>query len=412
MQLSLAGARALHLAAQGLTQAPVPATEADVLAAIRRMGGLQIDTISVVARSHYLVLWTRLGHFDHRWLDDLLTQGSLFEYWSHAMCFLPTEDYRAYRGRMLERARADLYLEKHDPKYQRAVHHVLDRIRKTGPARSIQFASAEGKPGGWWNWKPEKVALDHLFNAGVLMIARRESLQRVYDLHERVFPGWDDADTLPAEEAWRELTLKAIRALGIAFPRWIQRYFHDAFRKTTYGKAQRRILAELVSTSEIVPVSVEGLGGPAYVHRDQLALTEQAGGGELNSTVTTLLSPFDPVVRDRQRASELFNFEYRIEVYTPAPRRKYGYFTLPILYRGQLIGRLDPKAHRKEGLFEVKAIHLEPGVTVTEELAVALAKTLREFAAWHGTPEVVLRKTAPESLAETLNSCLPTIVVR
>lgn len=400
--LSIPAARALLLAAQGLLEPPAAATEDDVLAAIRRMSLLQIDTISVVARSQYLVLWSRLGSYDPRWLDDLLACGLVFEYWSHAMCFLPIEDYPIYRSRMIERAQGDLFLEAHDPKYKAAVHHVLERIRAGGAVRSVDFPDPEKQAGQWWNWKPEKVALDHLFDAGILMLARRDAMQRVYDLRERVLPDWDDSRALSREESWKALTGKAIRSLGVAFPKWIQWYFHDAFRRTRFSREVRTILAGLVAEGEIVPVSVEGLSDTAYVHREHRELLGLAAAGELRNTVTTLLSPFDPVVSDRARASALFGFDYRIEVYTPAPRRQYGYYTLPILHRGSLIGRLDPKAHRKERVMEVKAVYLEPGVEVTDDLVISLAAALRRFADWHGTPELIVRRSDPPALRERL----------
>lgn len=217
-----------------------------------------------------------------------------------------------------------------------------------------------------------------------------------------MLPGWDDADALPREEAWRELVRQGVRALGVAFARCIQASYSDALRRTPIGRELPGLLAALVDEGEILPVRVEGFNKPAYVHREHRGWLDEALAGGLRSEVTTLLSPFDPVVRDRGRAEALFDFQYRIEVYTPAPRRRYGYFTLPILHRGELIGRLDPKAHRKEGVMEIRAIHLEPGVEVTEDLAESLSHTLRRFAAWHGTPELRILKSDPPELQERL----------
>lgn len=394
MELTLAAARALLLAAQGLHEPPQhPARKEDVLATIRRMGGLQIDTISVVARSPYLVLWSRLGDFEPRWLEELLAEGALFEYWSRAACFLPIEDFPLYRRWMLDYANGDEYLNGHNPEHREAIDRVLARVRDGGPVRSVEFARTDGKGGGWWDWKPEKRALEHLFNAGALMIARRAGFQRVYDLRERVLPDWDDVQTPLGDEVRRALTLKALRALGVATPRWVASYFpnHLRLRETT------AVLETLADEGAVIRVTLEGTKSPAYIHADNRDLAERAAAGALESTVTTLLSPFDPIVWDRARASALFGFDYRIETYTPAPKRKYGYFTLPILHRGRLVGRLDPKAHRKEGVFEIKALHLEPGVQVTEEFAHALTGTLRAFAFWHGTPEVVVQESGTDS---------------
>src|SRR5579871_5794334 len=208
MDLSLSAARALLLAAQGLQSSPSkPACKTDCLAAIRRMELLQIDTISVVARSPYLVLWSRLGDYEPRWVDELLAEGALFEYWAHAACFLPIEDFGIYRRRMLEYADDHGYtpsgLNGRDAERQEVLARVLTRVREQGACRSADFECVTDRARTWWDWKPEKIALEHLFNAGVLMIARREGFQRVYDLRERVLPDWDDAQALSPEAARR-----------------------------------------------------------------------------------------------------------------------------------------------------------------------------------------------------------------
>src|SRR5215212_869778 len=371
VKFSLASARALLLAAQGLAATPErPATKGDVLECVRRMGVLQIDSIAVVARSPYLVLWSRLGSYETRWLDELLAEGDLFEYWSHAACFIPVEDYGLYRRFMLgggEKSRA--WFQAHPEEVRR----VLERVREGGPVRSAEFARTGGRAGGWWEWKPEKRALEHLFAAGELMISRRDpNFHRVYDLRERVLqralPGWEDTSAPSYEEVQRALALGAVRALGVAVARWVPDYFRTPKR----GVAD--LLDELAGEGVLLRAWIEA--EPAFVHPDNAALAEAAVSGELRPSLTTLLSPFDPVVWDRARASELFGFEYRIEVYTPAPRRRYGYYSLPILHRGALVGRLDAKAHRKQRLFEVKALHLETGVRATGELLSGLAGAL------------------------------------
>jgi uncharacterized protein YcaQ len=406
MKLSLAAVRALHLAAQGLAQPPAAAArKEDVLAAIRRMAGLQIDTISVVARSPYLVLWSRLGAYEPRWLDELLAEGALFEYWSHAACFLPIEEYPLYRRGMLERG-GDWFWNEESPENREAMERVLARVREHGAVRSADFTRTDGKPGGWWEWKPEKRALEHLFNAGVLMIARRERFQRIYDLRERVLPDWDDARTPPAEEVCRAFVLQAVQALGVAPVRWAFAYFGRILPRRRFRRDYAPLVEELAREGQLIPVEVEGWQEPAFIHPDHAERARQAADGTLQPVLTTLLSPFDPVTRDRHRARELFGFDYRIETYTPADRRQYGYFTLPILHRGSLVGRLDPKAHRKEHVFEVRALHLEPGVPVTDDLVAALAGTLRECARWHGTLEVVIRGSDPPEVAARLGECL------
>jgi uncharacterized protein YcaQ len=391
--ISIATARNLMLAAQGLAKTPKsPAKKKDVLAAIRRMRVLQIDTINVVARSPYLVLWSRLGDFNPAWLDELLAEGALFEYWSHAMCFLPTEDYPLYRRTMLGGVRGWGGVPEWLRKHSELVKHVMNRIRREGGLRSADFETDQPPAGGWWKRKDEKIALECLLIIGELMIARRQAFQRVYDLRSRVLPGWKDgrnaANVPTREEVLLAHTLQAVEALGVARAAWVP----DYFRLPKTGNASR--LEALANDGRLERVEIEGLPGPAY--RSLAAVAES------ESNVTTLLSPFDPLVWDRQRLRELFGFDYIIECYTVAAKRRFGYFTLPILHRGALVGRLDPKAHRALGQFEIKALALEPGVEPTDDLVEGLASALHRLAAWHGTPELIIRRSEPADLAGRL----------
>lgn len=402
MKLSHDEAQAVMIAAQGLSRRPRRvANKRDVLQTIRRMSVLQIDTIHIVARSPYLVLWSRLGDYESAWLDELLAEGKIFEYWSHEACFLPIEDYPLYRHRMIDAGSMGWkYSHEWITAHRQEVGRLLAHIREHGPVRSSDFVRTDGKAGGWWEWKPEKRALEMLFTAGELMIARRHNFQRIYDLRERVLPSWDDSHLQSAEEAGRTLVLKAVRALGITKARWVSDYFRTRKQETS------AITQALADEGLLFRVEVAGWEEAAYVHPDNRKLIEQAASNSLQPELTTLLSPFDPLVWDRARARETFGFDYRLECYTPQPKRRYGYFTLPILHRGKLIGRLDPKAHRKEGLFEVKSLHLEPGVIINDELIEGLASALREFAAWHKTPEVVIRRSDPAKVTALVRRAL------
>jgi hypothetical protein len=396
-------ARNVMLAAQGLDHVPPqPAAKADVRAAIRRMCLLQIDTIHVVARSPYLVLWSRLGEYQPAWLDELLAEGALFEYWAHAMCFLPIEDYPLHRRRMLDAIEQKLWPVKWAVQWAEEHPQVMDRVRthlrEHGAVRSAEFENPNHTPGGWWNWKEEKDALEAMLLTGEVMIARRQKFQRVYELRERLLPGWDDAALPSSEELHRTLALRAVRALGIALPAWVP----DYFRQPKIGMPKQ--LEALAREGLLLRVEVEGFEGSAYMHPDRTDLIKNAASGDMEPALTTLLSPFDPLVWDRNRAHELFGFDYRIECYTPAAKRRYGYFTLPILHRGQLIGRLDPKAHRAQGVFEIKALHMEPGVVVNEELVADLAAVLHRLADWHGTPDLVVRQSDPPELVALLEA--------
>ena len=262
--LSSGAARALHLAAQGLDVARRRrAVKADVLDAIRRMEMLQIDTISVVARSPYLVLWSRLGDYDPAWLDQLLAEGSLFEYWAHEACFLPIEDYGLYRHRMLDPERMGWkYSARGMREHADVVERLLSHVREHGPVRSAEFERKDGKGGGWWEWKPEKRALEVLFTAGRLMIARRQNFHRVYDLAERVHPEWDDR-RLPDEDAVRrEFALRTVRALGLAKAAWIPDYHRT--RRPHVDPAR------LADEGLLVRARVDGWREPVYLHPDHL----------------------------------------------------------------------------------------------------------------------------------------------
>jgi uncharacterized protein len=398
LRLSSHAARRLQVTAQGLDRRPRRrAGRSDVLETIRRMGVLQIDTISVVARSPYFVLFSRLGAYPQEWLDQLLAEGALFEYWAHEASFLPVEDYALMRHRMLQpermgwKYRVD-WVREHAAQLER----VLEHIRQHGAVRSADFERREGNGAGWWEWKPEKRALESLFTAGHLMVARRQSFQRVYDLRERVLPSWDDDKLPPVDEVERQLIGRAVRALGITTVRWIG----DYYRMRNVDTAAR--VAELVDAGELVTVQVDGWDDVAYVHVQNAAQAAQAVDGSLRTPLTTLLSPFDPLVWDRARALAVFDFDYRLECYTPEAKRVWGYFVLPLLRRGELVGRVDAKAHRRDGIFEVRALYLEDGVRTSDALLRDIAGALRDAAAWHGTPRVIIEHADPRAVRRRL----------
>ncbi|MEH6417590.1 winged helix-turn-helix domain-containing protein [Pseudomonas sp. CGJS7] len=406
--LALTQARALHLHAQGLLARPRKrATRADALAAIARMQLLQIDTIHVVARSPYLVLFSRLGSYPAQWLEQLLAEREIFEIWAHEACFAPMGDYLLHRNAHSQRAHhwAIRNAEHHRQTSGAKIDRLLAHIRELGPVKSSDFEREPGRGGGggWWGWKDEKRWLEAGFALGELMVARRENFHRVYDLSERVagvaVPGWD-ATLIDADTVRRETVLKSVRALGITQARWIADYFRT---KPRWRDAD---LDAYVDRGELLRVAVKGWDAPGYVHPDHAAALSQAAAGRLRATHATLLSPFDPLVWDRERASEFFGFDYTLECYTPEPKRRYGYFVLPILARGRLVGRLDAKAHRAQGEFEIKALHLEEGVAPDEALAAEIAQAIDDCARWHQTPTVKIGRCRPAAFAKPLKAAL------
>ncbi len=410
LRLTHRQAQLLHVAAQGLAAPPRRrARKADVLAAIERMRVLQIDTIHVVARSPYLVLFSRLGDYRPHWLDEWLAEGALLECWAHEACFAPIGDYALHRTPPEQDARRKHWAmrsaERMRREHAQGMQALLAQIRERGPVKSSDFARDDGGGGGWWGWKNEKRWLEAWFALGELMIARRDNFQRVYDLRERVLAHARrrhafQSTPYPAPALQRTLELAAVRALGITQARWINDYFRSG------GKLKDAALDGHVAAGDLLRVEVEGWSAPAYVHAAHAPLLAAARAHRLRATHTTLLSPFDPLVWDRERAATLFGFDYRIECYTPAPRRRYGYFVLPILCRGQLVGRLDAKAHRDAGIFEVKALFLEEGVAADAALARDVAMALLRCAAWHATPRVTLARCQPRGFAALLRSAM------
>ena len=397
-------ARHLHLAAQGLLTPPrARATRSRVLAAIERMRLLQIDTIHVVARSPYLVLFSRLGNYEPQWLDQLLAKGAIFECWAHEACFAPMNDYALHRQQL--DMRANHWAHRSAARMQRdhrdSMQRLLAHVREHGPVKASDFEHKEKRVAGWWGWKDEKRWLEALFALGELMIARRENFHRVYDLRERVLARakFSIAESTSAADVQREYVLGAVRALGITQARWIADYFRS-------GKKHKDADLEMYTQSgDLVQVAVKGWDAPGYVHRDNLALLARAKRG-LRASHTTLLSPFDPVVWDRSRASTMFDFDYTIECYTPAPKRRYGYYVLPILHRGRLVGRLDAKAHRADGIFEIKKIFLEPETKISDVLTREVASAIQRCADWHQTPRVKVGKSDPAVFAKALRVAL------
>ena len=404
--LSLGQARCLQLHAQGLLQ-PVRrrARPADVAAAVAGMRMLQIDTIHVVARSPYLVLHARLGDYPPEWLDEALERGEIAECWAHEASFVPAADYplqdawRHRRGHHWAYRHARRVRQEHAA----AMDALLARIAAHGPVRASDFAGPERGGAGWWSWKPEKRWLEAWFALGELMVLRRERFQRVYELSARVRSGWPQpATAVPDDEAAlrRHFVLDAVRALGVVPARWIADYHRLRPQVTD------RELQPWVAEGALREVRVKGWEAPAYVHPDHDAALDAAAAGRLRATHTAVLSPFDPLVWDRQRALGMFGFDYALECYTPAPKRRFGYFVLPILHRGALVGRLDAKAHRAEGVFEVKALFLEDGLEPGERLCLDLAAALSRLARWHGTPRVRIGRAQPAAFGHALKAAL------
>ena len=382
-KLSSATARCLALRAQGLDGAWKPGRgRAAVARAVEHLGYVQIDTISVVQRAHEHVLWTRVPGYDPAMLDWLQSRDRrVFEYWAHAAAYLPFSEFRYYLPRMRGAAgwrRDREWRDRNEP----FVQTVLERIRAEGPLGSSDFEHQPGDRGAWWGWKPAKMALETLYNTGELMVTARRGFQRIYDLPERVIPAGTDTTEPSGEEQVRHFTRRALQVLGVASLAQVRKPFGNRRADT--------VLPDMLSEGEVVEVALEGLDEPYYALPATLERLPRAGRKRVH-----LLSPFDNLVIDRYRLRALFDFDYRIECYTPAAKRQYGYYVLPILWGDELVGRLDPKAERKDRVLRVNSLVMEPGFADHEAFPPALAGKLREYAAFNGCDEVVVAKTTP-----------------
>lgn len=375
-QVSLAQARRIALGAQGFADAR-PTGRVDrrhLRRVLDRMGLVQIDSVNVLVRSQELPLFARLGPHPRSLIADATAAGELFEYWVHEACHVPTEHYHLHRWQMESMHKWSKYWDVHRrrPQY---FDEVLARIAAEGPVTSGDLSERVGKKGQWWDWDDAKVALEHLFWKGIVTATRRPNdFARVYDLTERVIPAEVLArPALPEREARKEMLVLAAQHHGIGTLADLTDYHRQ---KLTPCKP---LIAELVEEGRVREVRVEDWDQPAYVHPD--ARTPRSIGA------CALLSPFDPVCWYRDRTERLFGFHYRIEIYTPAPKRVYGYYVLPILWGDSLVGRADMKADRAAGVLRVQGSYTEPGVPA-DAVADDLWPELERMAAWLGLDSV------------------------
>ena len=347
---------------------------------IERLNLLQMDSVNVLARAHYLPLWSRAGPYDQKTLDARAFDNrkrALFEYWAHEASLLPFALHPLLRWRMADAARGvGLYkdLAKFARDKRSYVAALLARVRAEGPVSARDLGEEGGRTSAWWGWHDAKIGLEYLFWAGEVTAAGRKGFERIYDVPERVIPAEILAsETPPRAAAIRQLVALSATALGIATEQDLRDYFRLAVADT------RKAIAELVEAGGLYPVSVEGWRQPAFM----------AAGSEppARAAPTTLLSPFDPLVWNRARTERVFGFSYRIEIYTPAEKRVHGYYVLPFMHRGRFAARACLKADRAAGVLRVNTAHTEPG-SKPGEVAEALMPELAAMAQWLGLERV------------------------
>jgi uncharacterized protein len=403
VSLSPDDARLITLRAQGLTG--TEARRGGVPGMLRRIGAVQLDTISVLARSHELVAYARLGAIPRARIEraywgpetaSAAQKAGAFEYWSHAACVLPIEEWPYYAFR--RRALAARLMRWHATN-EKACAEVLARLRADGPLTATQLGGAK-KGGPWWDWSETKIAVERLLDTGEVICVRRTGWRRVYDLPERVLP----ADLLgadkPDEECVTRLVATAGRALGVATRADLLEYQ----RVRQWGVQTMSTVAathDVALAAGLVPVSVGHRDGatPAWADPDALAETSGTVTGARGRHRVTLLSPFDSLIWDRKRTLRMFGFEHVLEAYVPEPKRVHGYYTMPLLARGRLLGRVDPV--RRGRTLVARQLSLD-----TPAAAEPMARALREAASWVGCDDVSLGRVSPPELTSRLETAL------
>ncbi|MFD6347304.1 winged helix-turn-helix domain-containing protein [Streptomyces roseolus] len=376
--LSATEARRIALRAQGFLGAPD--RRAGVRGVLRHLGQVQLDTISVLARSHELIPYARLGAVGRTAVEEAYwSDGHAFEYWSHAACILPVEEWPlfAFRRRAY-RARPQWYHDLPEGAYTK----VVDQLRSEGPRTATELGGAKNK-GEWWDWSDTKIAVERALMFGEVVVTERRGWKRVYDLAERAIPEPLRHDDLDDTECVRRLVRQAGEALGVGTRADI----------ADYHRLKGEQFDAVVADSGLVPVEVEGWGKPAWA--DPAALAAPPRGRHR----TTLLSPFDSLIWERARTERIFGFTHRLEAYVPKPKRVHGYFAMPVLAGGRLVGRVDPA--REGRTLVAKQVSLE-GPKAVEPVA----RALREAADWVGCDTVRVERLDPPELTPLLVKAL------
>jgi len=362
--------------------------------ALEHLGYIQIDTLSVIERAHHHTLWTRIPDYQPDYLHQLIRERSAFEYWFHAASYLPMIDYRFVLPQMSAIKRGEsLYFADGDVKCMR---RVLDRIRFDGPLKARDFKSTSKSNANWWNWKPTKRALETLFMQGDLMIKDRDGMEKVYDLTERVLPSETNTSEPTLLEFSEYIINLSIRANGFTS---LKQLTHlrpgDALRKTI-----KTILQQNIEQGSLIEYPMDGMP-PLYTTQKILDTKIKQ-----STTNVRLLSPFDNAIIHRNRVQQIFEFDYKLECYLSKDNRQFGYFCLPILCKDRLIGRVDCKAHRKTGDFELISLHIESKKINLDEFIPHFAKLIQRFAKFNKCRSIRVSNVYPKKLTRQFRSAL------
>ncbi len=394
VNLPLSRLRKVALERQGLLRAkPFGLGVAGVREAIRHLGYVQIDTISVVQRAHHHVLWSRVPNYRSAHLDDLVDSKLIFEYWFHAAAYLPIEDYRFALPRMQAVQNGEKHWFKNTNK--KLMREIYQRIESEGPLMARDFSEAPANQSGWWEWKPAKQAIEQLFIQGELMVVGRSGFQKRYDITERALPDSVDTRCPSLQEQARHLLDVSFRAHGFA----VLKSFTYLRKGAALRAAVREQLNDAIVAGEVVR-AVLPCDSEVYCDASILDLRPRS-----NKRVS-LLSPFDNSVIQRERCRMIYGFDYQIECYVPGPKRQYGYFCLPILFGDQLVGRVDCKADRKTAILNIQSLYLDKSVTGNtvgrDEFIRELCKAIKRFALFNSSTSIAVHHVQPRAVKALL----------
>ncbi|HVF98783.1 MAG TPA: crosslink repair DNA glycosylase YcaQ family protein [Chloroflexia bacterium] len=406
--ISLANARRLAVTKQLLAGPRVPNDKDGILETVRGIGCLQLDPISAVARNHLLVLWSRLGNYDPKDLDTLMwEERKLFEYWAHAASIVLTEDFPLYERVMGKKPTADStwgeqqrqWLEENKDFRE----YVLSELREKGALQSKDFedeSHSGWSSSGWTGGRNVSRMLDFLWVRGEVFVSTRKGGQRFWDLAERVLPDWTPHQELSPHEGTYIAAQRSLRMLGVG----TSKHITYNFTRSRYPHLQE-VLRQLEREGRIEPVQVVEDGraypGTWYLHIEDIPVLAEIEAGDWQPR-TTLLSPFDNLIADRDRTERLFDYKFRIEIYVPKHLRQYGYYVLSILHGDRIIGRIDPLMDRKGKRLAINAVHAEPHAPMTPEAAQAVAHAVSELAAFLGAKEVTYTERVPDGWRDAL----------
>lgn len=387
--------RRLALHSQGLLQAQQFGRGLNgARRAISHIGYVQIDTISVIERAHNHTLYSRVPNFKPSMFNRMLLEGDIFEYWSHAAAYLPINDFKFSLPYKRAIKSGQVHWFKNPDK--KLMSQLLARIRSDGPIRSRDLETTSSNATGWWDWKPAKKALEQLFMQGDLMVKDRDGFQKRYDLTERVLPSGIDSSMPSIEEFASHLIEQQLGCHGFTSLQGIT-YLRKNPELRQVVKAK---IEEGIESGELEPLKLDD--GSIFVIQSG---TIDARLPRLSNRLQ-ILSPFDNSVIQRKRLKSLFDFDYQIECYVPAAKRRFGYFSLPLLYRGEFIGRMDCKAHRNNAHLEIKALHLEKQNFDQEKLLAAFTEAVASFTPFQGCDSVALTNVYPKRLTAAFKNAL------